>query len=129
MLRVSSALQLPGPFSQCIIVLVATSHGLLILTSVQSFKITIHAEILWTFSIRNSTWTTDAFQRTLRVIPESHINLPSIKLQRQILLKPENKHTLAATLIIAIFQRTATAKKLRAKQCPCFLFAFFPKLN
>ena len=45
LLRVSSALQLPGPFSQCIIILVATSHGLLILTGVQSFKITIHAEM------------------------------------------------------------------------------------
>ena len=79
-MRVSSALQLPGPFSQCIIILVATSHGLIILTGVQSFKITIRADILWPFSIRNSTWTTDAFQRTLREIPGPQINLPSIKL-------------------------------------------------
>ena len=80
LLRVSSALQLPGPFSLCIIMQVATSHGLLTLTGVQSFKITIHAEMLWPFSIRNSAWTTDAFQRTLREIPGSQINLPSIKL-------------------------------------------------
>ena len=80
LLRVSSALQLPGPFSQCIIILVANSHGLLILTGVQSFEITIHADILWPFSIRNSTCKTDAFQRTLREIPGSQINLPSIKL-------------------------------------------------
>ena len=63
----------------------------------KSFDKTSHADMLWYFSIRNSTWTTDAFQRTLREIPGSQINLPSIKLQRQILLKPKNMHTLAAT--------------------------------
>ena len=47
LLRVSSALQLPSPFSQYIIILVATSHGLLILTGVQSFEITIHADICY----------------------------------------------------------------------------------
>jgi len=73
--------------------------------------------------------TTDAFQRTLRKIPESQINLPSIKLYRQIFLKPENRHTFAAAWIYATFQRTATTIKLRAKQCQCFFFAFFPNLN
>jgi len=28
-----------------------------------------------------------------------------------------------------LFNEQATAKKLRAKQCQCFFFAFFPKLN
>jgi len=128
LLRVSSALQLPGPFSQNIIILVATSHGLLILTGVQSFEITIHADMLWPFSISNSTWTTDAFQRTLREIPGSQINLPSIKLYRQILLKPENRHTLAATWINTNFPRTATSKKSSGKAMPMFLYyLFFPK--
>jgi len=56
--------------------------------------------------------------------------LPFIKLYSQILLKPENGHTLAASSINATFTRAATSKNiLRANQCQYFFFALFRKLN